>query len=45
VLRARLARAYERMQHAGAHYVVDGISDVAPLLDEIERRVAGGERP
>ncbi|NJD18322.1 MAG: phosphonoacetaldehyde hydrolase [Gemmatimonadetes bacterium] len=45
VLEARLARAYERMQHAGAHYVVDGISDVPPLLDEINARLARGERP
>ena len=41
----RLARAYERMRAAGAHYVVDGISDVAPLLDEIDARLARGERP
>jgi len=42
---ARLARAYGRMKDAGAHYVVDGISDVMPALDEINVRLARGERP
>ncbi|MCX6930483.1 MAG: phosphonoacetaldehyde hydrolase [Verrucomicrobia bacterium] len=45
VYHARLARAYKRMQQTGAHYVVDGISDVAPLLDQIDARLASGERP
>lgn len=38
-------RAYERMAQAGAHYVVDAISDVPPLLDAINARLARGERP
>jgi phosphonoacetaldehyde hydrolase len=41
----RLARAHERLKAAGAHYVVDGISDVPLLLDQIETRLAQGERP
>lgn len=45
VLSSRLARAYQRMRQAGAHYVVDGIADTVPLLDEINARLAGGERP
>jgi phosphonoacetaldehyde hydrolase len=45
ILDARLARAYQRMSQAGAHYVVDGISDVMPALDDINRRLARGERP
>ncbi len=39
------ARAYERMAQAGAHYVVDGIWDVPAILDEINARLARGERP
>src|SRR5262245_771171 len=31
----KLARAYKRMQQTGAHYVVDSIGDVPPLLDQI----------
>ena len=41
----RLKRAYDRMAQAGAHYVVDGISDVEPALDEIQARVSRGEKP
>ena len=40
-----LARAYERLYQSGAHYVVDAISDVLPCLDDIDRRLARGERP
>jgi phosphonoacetaldehyde hydrolase len=41
----RLARAYERMHSVGAHYVVDSIVDVPPLLDALGARIASGERP
>ncbi|MCA9103167.1 MAG: phosphonoacetaldehyde hydrolase [Planctomycetales bacterium] len=44
-LARRLARAYERMYQVGAHFVVDSIADVIPLLDVIEARLAAGERP
>ena len=44
-LKEKLDRAYERMAHAGAHYVVDGIWDVPAILDDINQRLAGGERP
>jgi len=44
-LRARLAPICAQMYAAGAHYVVDGVSDVPPLLDEIEARLARGEHP
>jgi phosphonoacetaldehyde hydrolase len=39
------ARAYTRLAQAGAHYVVDGIADVPPVLDAINERLARGERP
>ncbi len=45
LLEQRLAKAYYRMAHAGAHYVVDGIADVPPLLDDINARLSTGERP
>ncbi|MFQ5615823.1 MAG: HAD-IA family hydrolase [Anaerolineales bacterium] len=44
-LQRRLDRAYRRMYQTGAHYVVDGTSDVPPILDEIGKRLASGERP
>jgi phosphonoacetaldehyde hydrolase len=40
-----LDRAYTRMQQCGAHYVVDGIWDVPAVLDDINARLARGERP
>ncbi len=44
-LQARLDRAYSRMAGAGAHYVVDSIADVLPLIEQIGGRLANGERP
>ncbi len=41
----RLQRAYDRLAQAGAHYVVDGIGDVEPALDEIQARVSRGDKP
>jgi phosphonoacetaldehyde hydrolase len=41
----RLARARQRLQAAGAHYVVDSIADTPPILDSIEQGLVGGERP
>jgi len=37
--------AYTRMYQSGAHYVVDSIADIKPCLDDIEARLARGERP
>jgi phosphonoacetaldehyde hydrolase len=42
---ARLERAYKRMSQTGAHYVVDSIAEVPPLLELINERLASGERP
>lgn len=38
-------RAYGRLSQAGAHYVVDSIADLVPCLDDIDARLARGERP
>lgn len=42
---ARLKPAYERLYRAGAHFVVDSVADCLPVLDEIQARVARGEKP
>ena len=39
------AHAYRRMESSGAHYVVDTIADLVPRLDDIEARLARGEKP
>jgi phosphonoacetaldehyde hydrolase len=45
VLEERLRRGRERLRRAGAHYVIEGIGDLPPLLDEINARLARGDRP
>jgi phosphonoacetaldehyde hydrolase len=45
VYEAKLARAYKRLHQTGSHYVVDSIGDVPPILDQINARLARGERP
>lgn len=45
VLKAKLDRAYQRMHQAGAHYVVDTIAEAPAILDDINARLARGERP
>lgn len=42
---AARAKAYDRLYGAGAHIVVDGIWDVMAAIEQIEQRVARGERP
>ena len=37
--------AVHKLAAAGAHYVADAVADVLPILDDIEARLARGERP
>ncbi len=37
--------AVTRLSQSGAHYVVDSVADLMPCLDDIEARLARGERP
>jgi len=41
----RRVRAEARMRQCGAHYVVDGIADLLPCIDDIQARIDRGERP
>lgn len=41
----RLLAIYQRLHEAGAHYVVDTIADVPPLLDNIAARLHQGQQP
>jgi len=38
-------RAYDRMRRSGAHYVIDSIADLMPCMDDIQARIARGEKP
>jgi phosphonoacetaldehyde hydrolase len=44
-LEARQAEITARMLQAGAHYVIDGLWDLPRVVDEINLRLANGERP
>ena len=33
------------LNQAGAHYVVDSLADVAPVLEDIQARLTQGEQP
>jgi len=44
-LAARLTQIEQRLRQAGAHYVVETIADVPPILDAIEARLRQGEQP
>jgi phosphonoacetaldehyde hydrolase len=41
----RRAAATNRLAAAGAHYVIDGVANLMPIVSEIEGRLARGERP
>ena len=38
-------RATAQLQAAGAHYVIDSVANLPNVLEDIERRLQGGERP
>ncbi len=38
-------RVYPAMYRGGAHYVIDSMADLMPCLDDIECRLARGEKP
>lgn len=40
-----LQRAYNTLSRAGAHYVIDSINDLPPVIDDINRRLLAGEHP
>lgn len=44
-LERRLTRARKRMSQAGAHYVVDGIWGCDAIIDDVNTRLARGEKP
>jgi phosphonoacetaldehyde hydrolase len=44
-LQAKRAEIQARFFEAGAHYVVDGIGDTPGVFDEIDRKLASGDKP
>ncbi|HTR36127.1 MAG TPA: phosphonoacetaldehyde hydrolase [Bryobacteraceae bacterium] len=43
--RRRIQAARSVLMQAGAHYVIDSVAHCEPVLDEIDDRLAAGERP
>ncbi len=41
----RVAHASHLLRRAGAHYVIDTVADLLQVVDEIDRRLAAGDRP
>jgi phosphonoacetaldehyde hydrolase len=41
----RMNAAADKLAGAGAHYVIDGVSDLLPVIDAINVRLANGEKP
>jgi phosphonoacetaldehyde hydrolase len=41
----RSAAAGENLRATGAHYVIESVSGLTPILEDIERRLGAGERP
>lgn len=39
------ANAAARLAQAGAHYTIDSVAELMPVLDEIEARLSAGEKP
>jgi len=44
-LAPRLARAHDKLAAAGAHFVIEGLEEIEPVLDAINARLRSGERP
>jgi phosphonoacetaldehyde hydrolase len=41
----RRTAAVNKLERAGAHYVIDSVADLMPIVRTIEARLAQGERP
>jgi phosphonoacetaldehyde hydrolase len=40
---SRLVKARAELQAAGAHYVIDSLAEVSPILDDIDARLRGAK--
>jgi phosphonoacetaldehyde hydrolase len=41
----RLNHAHRKLLDAGAHYVIDTLADIHPILDQVDARLEAGDRP
>ena len=41
----RVGITYDLLEKAGAHYVIESIADIEPVIEDINQRLANGEKP
>lgn len=41
----KISRSYDILANSGAHYVIDSITELPPVIEDINRRLARGEKP
>ena len=41
----RVAKTHDILEKAGAHYVIDSLADIEPVIEDINARLARGEKP
>ncbi|MEE9586684.1 MAG: phosphonoacetaldehyde hydrolase [Hyphomicrobiaceae bacterium] len=41
----RMAKTRDILEKAGAHYVIDNLADIEPVIEDVNARLARGERP
>ncbi len=41
----RMAKTRDILERAGAHYVIDSLADIEPVIADVNARLARGERP
>ena len=41
----REARTKDLLEKAGAHYIIESIADIEPVIEDVNQRLARGERP
>ena len=41
----RVGITHDLLEKAGAHYVIESIADIEPVIEDINQRLANGEKP
>ena len=44
-IQVRLEKTREILRQSGAHYVIDSLADIEPVIEDINERLAEGEKP
>jgi|TARA_Y100000310_G_scaffold15669_1_gene15716 phosphonoacetaldehyde hydrolase len=44
-IKKRVAKTKDILEKAGAHYILESIADIEPVIEDINKRLARGERP